>query len=106
LNAVGLSPANALTNTLTARKLETATVIVERERASQLEFCRQQHHRRLVSDLEKQARNIWNPKMLPHAIEEVTSTNSKAQQKLAMIRRFCEISSPDNNDELMTLYYR
>ena len=39
-------------------------------------------------------------------IEEVTSTNSKAQQKLAMIRRFCEISSPDNNDELMTLYYR
>ena len=105
-NAVGLSPSNALTNTLTARKLETATVIVERERASQLEFCRQQHYRRLVSDLEKQARNIWNPKMLPHAIEEITSTNSKAQQKLAMIRRFCEISSPDNNDELMTLYYR
>ncbi len=105
-NAVGLSPSNALTNTLTARKLETATVLVERERASQLEFCRQQHYRRLVSDLEKQARNIWKPKMLPHAIEEVTSTNSKALQKLAMIRRFCEISSPDNNDELMTLYYR
>ena len=95
-----------ISTSLHTRRLICAPSIDLRVRLTISDELRREQYKQQWSRIERQTRDLWEPKLPPHAIEEVTATNPKARQKLAMIRRFCEISAPDNDEELASLYYR
>jgi hypothetical protein len=95
-----------LSTTFLTRKLVRAPSIDLRVRLKVSDGMRRAQYRQQWSRLERQTRYLWEPKAPPHAIEEVIATNPKARQKLAMIRRFCEISAPGDDEQLASLYYR
>jgi len=95
-----------IATTLSTRKLVCAPSIDLRVRLRVSDGMRREQYKQQWSRLERQTRYLWEPKAPPHAIEELTATNPKARQKLAMIRRFCEILAPGNDEQLASLYYR
>ena len=95
-----------ISTTFLTRKLVCAPSIDLRVRLKVSDGMRREQYKQQWSCLERQTRCLWEPKAPPHAIEEVTATNPKARQKLAMIRRFCEISAPGDDEQLASLYYR
>jgi hypothetical protein len=99
----------SLHDVLISRKLVTGHGIENRMRTAVSDGRRRQEYQQQWSRLERRTRAVWKPKLPPHAIDEITATNTKARHKLAQIRRFCQITMPgDSNDdhELMALYYR
>ena len=96
----------SIQDTLKSRKLGLSPAISSRTGTAMEDHVRHQMHQQQWSRIERQMRNLWQPKLPPHAIEEITATNPKARQKLAMIRRFCEITALDDENEFMSLYCR